>query len=350
MRGDCIGCLLRNLILIKMMAEREQFKLERILLEKQNELFQKQETERYNNLMELREIYYKLKDIVNEKYYPEIQRLFPWYTDHGQKHVESIIHAMGDLLIHSYGRLNEMEVFILLCACIFHDTGMTISRNEHADNVKQIIQNMRILITDITVSRQINEIARAHSSKRDLDQLSLIDSCTFNDINYTVQTRALAAMLRLADDISETRYRIEPDLLSKVPEENIIFWQYANAVESVVISAADMNCKIKVSIPKSILLKEFKYAGSTKIFFEYVLERIEKSYKERVLCSIEFRNIVVISAFEIEMKIMSDDMFDKIDGIKFEINENYFQTLSLKDAFYKKNPRWTIDALKKQYL
>ena len=32
---------------------------------------------------------------------------------------------------------------------------------------------------------------------------------------------------------------------------------------------------------------------------------------------------------------MSDDMFDKIDGIKFEINENYFQTLSLKDAFYK---------------
>ena len=35
---------------------------------------------------------------------------------------------------------------------------------------------------------------------------------------------------------------------------------------------------------------------------------------------------------------------------EFEINENYFQTLSLKDAFYKKNPQWTIDALKKQYL
>lgn len=332
------------------MAEREQFKLERILSEKQKELSKKQEIERYNNLIKLKEIYYKLKDIVNEKYYPEIQRLFPWYTDHGQKHVESIIHTMGELLIHSYGRLNEMEIFILLCACIFHDTGMTISRDEHADNVKQIIQNMRILITDITVLSQINEIARAHSSKRELTQISLLDSCTFNNINYNIQTRALAAMLRLADDISETRYRIDPDLLNKVPEENVIFWQYANSVESVVVSATDMNCKIKISIPKSILLKEYKYDSGTKVFFEYVLERIEKSYKERVLCSIEFRNIVVISAFKIEMKIMSDDMFDKIDGIEFEINENYFQTMSLKDAFYKKNPHWTIDALKKQYL
>lgn len=332
------------------MAEREQFKLERILLQKQKELFEDQEIEHYNNLIKLRDIYYQLKDIVYEKYYPEIQRLFPWYTDHGQKHVESIIHTMGDLLIHSYGRLNEMEIFILLCTCIFHDTGMTISRDEHADNVKQIIQNMRILITDITVLRQINEIARAHSSKRDLTQLSLVDSCTFNNINYDIQTRALAAMLRLADDISETRYRIDSDLLSKVPEENVIFWQYANSVESVVVSATDMNCKIKISIPKSILLKEFKYDSGTKIFFEYVLERIEKSYKERVLCSIEFRNIVVISAFKIEIKIMSDDMFDEIDGIGFEINENYFQTMSLKDAFYKKNPHWTIDALKTQYL
>lgn len=332
------------------MVEREQFKLERILLEKQKELSRKKEIEYYNNLKELREIYYKLKDIVYGKYYPEIEKLFPWYTDHGKKHVESIIHAMGDLLIHSYGRLNEMEIFILLCATIFHDTGMTISRDEHADNVKEIIQNMRFLITDITVSRRINEIARAHSSKSDLDQLNLIDSCTFNDINYDIQTKALAAMLRLADDISETRYRIDPDLLSKVPEENIIFWHYANAVESVVISATDMNCKITICIPKSILLKEFKYDSGTKIFFEYVLERIEKSYKERVLCSLEFRNIVVISAFKIEMNIMSDDMYDKIKGITFEINENYFQTMSLKDVFYEKNPEWTIDALKNQYL
>ena len=333
------------------MAEREQFSLERILREKEDELVKKSENPRAANLNKLINIYYELKDIVYDSYYPQIQILFPWYTDHGIRHVESIILMLGELLGHSYGRLNEMEIFVLLCACIFHDTGMTISRDNHADEVKGIIQTMQKLVPDITVMRQINVIARAHSSKKDLSELNVKESCTYKGITYNVQTRALAAMLRLADDISETRYRIIPELLDKVPEDNAIFWHYANVVESVEISPVDMICRIKLSIPRSTLLKEYKCNSiSNKIFFEYILERIEKSYKERVLCSIEFRNIVIISAFEMTLNIMTDDLYEKVDGLKFEINENYCQTMSLKEAFFEKNPDWSIDALKKKYI
>lgn len=333
------------------MAEREQFSLERILREKKDELVKKGENPKASNLDKLIDIYYGLKDIVYDSYYPQIQILFPWYTDHGQKHVESIILMLGELLGHSYGRLNEMEIFVLLCACIFHDTGMTINRDNHADEVKGIIQTMQKLVSDISVMRQIKDIARAHSSKKDLSELKVKGSCTYKGITYSVQTRALAAMLRLVDDISETRYRIIPELLDKVPEDNAICWHYANVVESVEISPADMICRIKLSIPQSILLKEYKCEGiSNKIFFEYVLERIEKSYKEKVLCSIEFRNIVTISAFEMTLNIMTDDLYDEVDSLEFEINENYCQTMSLKEAFFEKNPDWSIDALKKKYV
>ncbi len=333
------------------MLNEAQFMLERILDEKRVELIQKKENERVLNLDELKNIYFQLKKVIYNKYYPQIEKLYPWYTDHGQRHVESIIHMLGELLCQSYGRLNEMEIFILLCACIFHDTGMVKNRDNHADEVKNTIQEMGAFISDITVMRQINVIASAHSSKKKLIELKLKDSCTYNRLNYDVQTRALASMLRLADDISETRYRINPDLLDKVPEKNAIFWYYAYIVESVEILAADMKCKIKLSIPRSIILKEFYYEGnSDKIFFEYILERLEKSYRERIMCSLEFRNIVIISAFEIEMNIMTNDLLEEIDSLHFEINENYFQTLDLKDAFYKENPEWTIEELKKKYI
>ena len=145
------------------MTEREQFSLERVLREKEDELVKKGEKTKASNLDELINIYYELKDIVYKSYYPQIKLLFPWYTDHGRKHVESIILMLGELLGHSYGRLNEMEIFVLLCACIFHDTGMTVSRGNHEDEVKGIIQTMGKLVSDITVMRQINDIVRAHS-------------------------------------------------------------------------------------------------------------------------------------------------------------------------------------------
>lgn len=334
-----------------MMVEKEQFRLERILSEKREELSNNQEVEKEVNLNELIERYYVLKNIAYEKYYPQIQKLYPWYTDHGEKHVESIMLTLGEMLNQSHGRLNEMEVFILLVACIFHDTGMVVSRGGHADNVIEIIKEMKDIISDISVLRQINEVARAHSSKNDLMSVKCIDSCTFKGIKYAIQTRALAAMLRLADDISETRYRIDTNLLDKVPVENAIFWHYANAIESVEISMIEMNCKIKVSIPKSILLKEFLYEGESKVFFEYVLDRIEKSYNERVVCSLEFRNIMIISSIQIQIIIMSEDLFGCLDEKEFEINENYFPTMSFKDAFYQKNPDWCLDSLRlKEYM
>lgn len=333
------------------MVEKEQFRLERILSEKRGELLNQQDVERGSNLEELIEKYYALKTIAYENYYPQIQVLYPWYTDHGEKHVESIMLMLGEMLNQSHGRLNEMEVFVLLVACVFHDTGMVVSRGDHANEVRSIVQNMREIISDISVLRQINEVARAHSSKNSLMDVKWKDSCTFQGIKYDIQTRALAAMLRLADDISETRYRINPNLLNKVPTENAIFWNYANVIESVEFSMAEMNCKIKVSIPKSILLKEFAYEGKTKVFFEYVLERIEKSYKERVVCSLEFRNILIISAIQVEIIILSEDLFNCLDEIKFEINENYFHTMSFKDAFYEKNPDWSLEKLMlKQYM
>ena len=329
-----------------------EFSLERALLDRVDELMKNSEQERVNNLKKLISIYSNIKSVVYSKYYPEIARLYPWYTDHGEKHVESIMMVLGEMLKQSFGRLNEMELFILLCSCVFHDTGMAKSRAHHEQEVLSIIQQINKLILDISVNRQINQIAGAHTSKTDLKELNMKDSCTFSGRKYSVSTRALAAMLRFADDISETRYRILPDLLEegKVPKENEIYWQYAYIVESVEVSVVEMNCLIKMTIPKSILLKSLETSdGAEKIFFDYVLERIEKSNNERIMCSLEFRNIVMISELYIEINIMTDDLMITLDKRDIEANEEYCYRRSLKDSFFDKNPSWTIDELRKNY-
>lgn len=329
-----------------------EFRLERALIEKVDELMRESELERVNNLRKLISIYSNIKSKVYSKYYPQIEKLYPWYTDHGKKHVESIIMVLGKMLNQSFGRLNEMELFVLLCSCIFHDTGMAKSRASHEKEVLSIIQEINKDILDFSVNRQINKIAGAHTSKADLKELGLKESCTFCNYTYNVSTRALAAMLRFADDISETRYRISPDLLEegKVPEENEIYWQYAYVVESVEVSVTEMNCSIKVTIPKSILLKSLITSdGMEKIFFDYVLERIEKSNSERIMCSLEFRNIVTISELHIEIYIMTDDLMNTLDKCDIRANEEYCYRRSLKESFFDKNSSWTIVELKKHY-
>ena len=89
--------------------------------------------------------------------------------------------------------------------------------------------------------------------------------------------------------------------------------------------------------------------GETKSFFEYVLERIEKSYKEKVTCSVEFRDIVIISSFKIKITILSDDYSKDLDSLDFEINEKYYSAVGIKEEFYKKNPEWTNENLRTKY-
>lgn len=56
--------------------------------------------------------------------------LFPEFTDHSELHSLTVIEFCNTLLGNRISRLNKHEIYVLLCACYFHDTGMGITKKD----------------------------------------------------------------------------------------------------------------------------------------------------------------------------------------------------------------------------
>ena len=56
--------------------------------------------------------------------------LFPEYTDHSELHSLTVIEFCNTLISDQLPLLNKNEIYVLLCACYFHDTGMGITKKD----------------------------------------------------------------------------------------------------------------------------------------------------------------------------------------------------------------------------
>lgn len=56
--------------------------------------------------------------------------LFPEYTDHSELHSLTVIEFCNTLISDQIRLLNKNEIYVLLCACYFHDTGMGITKKD----------------------------------------------------------------------------------------------------------------------------------------------------------------------------------------------------------------------------
>ena len=67
---------------------------------------------------------------VLQKILSNYKLLFPEYTDHSELHSLTVIEFCNTLIGDRLDRLNKNEIYVLLCACYFHDTGMGITRKD----------------------------------------------------------------------------------------------------------------------------------------------------------------------------------------------------------------------------
>ncbi|MBR2731157.1 MAG: hypothetical protein IKD72_04130, partial [Clostridia bacterium] len=56
--------------------------------------------------------------------------LFPEYTDHSELHSLTVIDFCNTLIGDRIRLLNKNEIYVLLCGCYFHDTGMGITKKD----------------------------------------------------------------------------------------------------------------------------------------------------------------------------------------------------------------------------
>lgn len=64
--------------------------------------------------------------------------IFPEYTDHTNLHSMTVIDFCNQLIGDQIGRMNADELYILLSACYFHDTGMGVSMRDYKEFAERI--------------------------------------------------------------------------------------------------------------------------------------------------------------------------------------------------------------------
>lgn len=172
--------------------------------------------------------------------------LFPEFTDHTELHSLNVIDFCNKIIGPQIERMNADEIYCLLVACYFHDTGMGISKKDFEQFLTEIDFGNYFVTHDKTNPRRIirdfhNEfsgrfiakyadlfdipskehlgaiiqIARGHR-KTDLTDTAAYQTALQVPSGNTVCLPYLASVIRLSDEIDITAAR-NSHLLSEIP-------------------------------------------------------------------------------------------------------------------------------------
>jgi HD superfamily phosphodiesterase len=313
--------------------------------------------------------YSNMRKYLSEEYYPWIQARCPYFTDHGENHINSVIQAasmlLADHLKPGDETLSSLDIFLILCGILWHDVGNVLGRTGHAEQVVKISEEVKRLgFPSPDIHRQVVAISKAHAGKSGLDIPKSKDYVTTFIRTYDLRPRALAAIVRFADEISENHTRISKALLegSEIPVENRIYWEFANCISASVPQPSRERVILKIEIQDTTATRRFPCAdypdrtdkpeGITVI--EYVLCRLEKMNNERAYCAPEFRGYVTIREIEARLTILHgtepltdyDDTFVLLGdaGVR-KGDESGYPSIPVYEEFFKNHPNWRPDKL-----
>lgn len=313
---------------------------------------------------QLQSCYSLMKQIICIDYADWIQANCPYFTDHGLKHIDSVISSASELIApllkNRIDALNIVETFLLLCSVLYHDAAMVYQRSGHAEKAKEILDKYQHNFPNQDFLRIIGDIVRAHGGKEGLKRPRAAEKISYNSRTYDVRPKLLASVLRFADEISENRSRISSEIIDTVPDQNKIFWQYANTITSSFPLPDSKRVTIVYSIDKSLITKRFKAIefkeradnNGELSLIEYVICRLEKVNNERIYCSafmepyLEYKEVVA------EITILNGlDRIASFDSVPFTFRDmglcknGEYPNVNIYNTFFNQNNNWLPDSL-----
>ncbi len=206
---------------------------------------------------------------VLQKILSNYKLLFPEYTDHSELHSLTVIEFCNTLIGEQLERLNKHEIYVLLCACYFHDTGMGITKKDFETFSREIdFGDYFETHPNPSVSEQIRDfhneysglfirkyaelfefpssahldaviqISRGHR-KTDLKDESIYPIELPTPDGSTICLPYLAALIRLADEIDVTANRSSKllyDLEAIADDHQLFEHKRHRAVRDLIIS------------------------------------------------------------------------------------------------------------------
>lgn len=246
-------------------------------------------------------------------------------TDHGVDHILTIHERVLELIDSPEGMLSAYEIYLLLMAIQFHDVGNIFGRKEHAQKSELVMARIRELMAgDAPEKRTISQIAQAHTGVGgEQDTISILprkEPVLSKDVRY----QALAALLRLADELAEDTRRAArfPLDTGMIPEQSEIFHRYANHLHSVRAYSDTQTIDLRFEMNVDVAIEKYG-KGDDKVFLlDEIFDRVMKIHRERAYCMRFLVPLLYYGSVKVTIRIFHSDEHPRpLEEIGFTLKE-----------------------------
>ena len=249
-----------------------------------------------------------------------------WLTDHGTKHITTVIRRASDLAIDGDSVLTPYETFILLIAIHFHDAGNVFGRNEHEKRISKLMQKFDegLIGTDGVEKRMIRDIAMAHggyvgTDRNDKDTIGRL-TWELPNTDHEPRVRLLAAVLRFADELADDFTRTSRFLIDeKLVKKSEVYHVYADRLRKVTILPRDH--KVSLRFEMDVAHTKTKYRkGRRKVYlYDEIVNRSLKMHREHVYCLRFMQPHVGVDTIEVSILITTDNYMNVLKKVAFQL-------------------------------
>lgn len=301
--------------------------------------------------------YKQSKRHLENEVYDWVQSECNWFTDHGDQHISAVMHQASRLLENELRNfhdedLTELDVYLLLTTTLWHDVGMIMDRTTHEEISTEVSDRfVEMAFPTGSIKAAADDIIKAHRKKDGLDIPQKSADFNYNNEVYKVYPKALAGILRFADEISETQERVSGDswIQSIVPSDSEIYWRYAQTIQGCYPHLNGKSVNINIEMEYDRAIKKYPCPDSFEsrsdddgeiCLIEYVVCRLEKLVNELSYCERYFNRYVEIRDVELDMTIRDDsnnilkDIDETISASGLKTKGNY-PNVEIYDRFFE---------------
>lgn len=247
-----------------------------------------------------------------------------YLNDHGVNHIKTVIQRASQLVSTKDFILSPYELYILLMGIHLHDIGNIKGRSNHEEKIDSVIKDIdkamsSIIFVDDIEKETIIDIARAHGGS--CEYLQSLDNET-KVLDKTIRSQYLAAIIRLADEISDDVGRANTLLLDSgvLPEKARIFHLYSHCLKTSEFNPASKCISYIFRIEEKHLHNKFLLNDTEVFFIDEIYSRTLKTFKESVLCTKLLRPYIYIDKVRVSINFILEetDIYGKHKKIQLQ--------------------------------
>jgi len=269
------------------------------------------------------------------------------YTKHDIGHVDDVIEVAGHLLGAEdeqplLEKLAPYEVFVLLLAILLHDAGNARGREKHELEPRRILDSLGTVVPLASPEKRlIASVAAAHggygpSGEKDTIGTVIVDQVTqFGAIK--VHGRRLAALLRLADELSERPSRADQQALQEPYDSpsSVVHNLYCLLINTH-IDPQGQTVSLSFDVDRKELSRKYTLGegdAAVQVYLvDYIAMRLDKCELERQYCNRFLTGLVSYQRLRVRLRIYDETTSNThpIDEITLELADVGYPTQTNK--------------------